>query len=72
MANCLALIFPRFKFVWLAEEAEKYLPIELDFMNEGKNIERVTKLLENFKFIRVNRYFYIKLIFSSQKKRVIT
>jgi aarF domain-containing kinase len=53
LVHCLALIFPRFKFVWLAEETEKNLPIELDFINEGKNIERVAKLLEKFKFVKV-------------------
>jgi aarF domain-containing kinase len=56
LVNCLALIFPRFKFVWLAEETEKNLPIELDFINEGKNIERVAKILEKFKFVKVNTY----------------
>jgi aarF domain-containing kinase len=37
----------------LAEETEKNLPIELDFLNEGKNIERVAKLLEKFHFVKV-------------------
>jgi aarF domain-containing kinase len=50
----LAFIFPEFRFVWLAEETKRNLPIELDFINEAKNIEKVGKMLEKHKFIKVN------------------
>lgn len=37
-------IFPDFSFMWLAEEMKKNLPLELDFFQEAKNADRVSKL----------------------------
>lgn len=37
-------LFPDFKFQWLIEETKKNLPIELDFLHEGKNTEKVREL----------------------------
>lgn len=34
-------LFPECKFQWLVEESKKNLPIELDFLHEGKNVEKV-------------------------------
>lgn len=56
--HCLARVFPEFKFVWLAEETEKNLPVELDFMNEGKNIEKVAKIFERYKFVKVPKVYW--------------
>lgn len=36
-------LFPDFKFQWLVDESKKNLPIELDFLHEGKNTEKVRK-----------------------------
>lgn len=38
-------IFPDFKFQWLVDESKKNLPKELDFMQEGRNTEKVTEYL---------------------------
>nr|XP_033808653.1 aarF domain-containing protein kinase 1 isoform X7 [Geotrypetes seraphini] len=46
-------IFPDFEFMWLVEEAKKNLPLELDFLNEGKNCEAVAGMLQNFHFLKV-------------------
>lgn len=40
-------IFPEFSFMWLAEETKKNLPLELDFIQEAKNADRVTKLFSH-------------------------
>lgn len=45
-------IFPDFKFQWLVDESKKNLPVELDFLQEGKNTEKVSEL----KFIQSNNY----------------
>lgn len=37
----MSWIFPDFKFQWLVDESKKNLPIELDFLHEGKNTEKV-------------------------------
>lgn len=46
-------IFPDFEFMWLVEEAKKNLPLELDFLNEGKNAEKVAQMLKRFDFLKV-------------------
>jgi predicted unusual protein kinase regulating ubiquinone biosynthesis (AarF/ABC1/UbiB family) len=53
-----AKIFPSFTFVWLAEEIEKNLPIELNFTNEAKNIERIKAIYANHKFIKVYKIHF--------------
>ncbi|XP_039597305.1 aarF domain-containing protein kinase 1 isoform X2 [Polypterus senegalus] len=46
-------LFPDFGFMWLVEEAKKNLPLELDFMNEGRNAEKMSEMLKDFKFLKV-------------------
>lgn len=46
-------IFPDFEFMWLVEEAKKNLPLELDFLNEGRNAEKVAHMFRCFDFLKV-------------------
>lgn len=46
-------LFPDFGFMWLVEEAKKNMPLELDFLNEGRNAERVANMLKHFEFLKV-------------------
>lgn len=46
-------LFPDFAFMWLMEEAKKNMPLELDFLNEGRNAEKVAKMLTQFPFLKV-------------------
>ncbi|XP_024865240.1 aarF domain-containing protein kinase 1 isoform X2 [Kryptolebias marmoratus] len=46
-------LFPDFAFMWLVEEAKKNMPLELDFVNEGRNAERVADMLSHFPFLKV-------------------
>ncbi|XP_052276490.1 aarF domain-containing protein kinase 1-like isoform X1 [Dreissena polymorpha] len=48
-------VFPDFQYVWLAEETRRNLPKELDFVREGEHCERVAKMFEHFKFLKVPR-----------------
>lgn len=46
MEYCIKImgwLFPEFRFQWLVDESKKNLPIELDFLHEGKNTEKVRK-----------------------------
>lgn len=43
----MSWLFPDFKFQWLVEESKKNLPIELDFLHEGKNTEKVSNSRKN-------------------------
>lgn len=46
MAKLVKKVFPAFEFGWLAEEMERNLPLELDFVHEHANTERARR---NFK-----------------------
>lgn len=41
LCKLMSLVFPDFKMQWLVDESKKNLPIELDFLNEGRNAEKV-------------------------------
>ncbi|XP_070787545.1 aarF domain-containing protein kinase 1 isoform X5 [Pituophis catenifer annectens] len=59
-------IFPDFEFMWLVDEAKKNLPLELDFLNEGKNAEKVAYMLRCFDFLKISRNLgkiYSEMIF---------
>ncbi|KAJ3612904.1 hypothetical protein NHX12_019161 [Muraenolepis orangiensis] len=46
-------LFPDLAFMWLVEEAKKNMPLELDFLNEGRNAEKVAQMLSHFTFLKV-------------------
>lgn len=46
-------LFPDFALMWLVEEAKKNMPLELDFLNEGRNAEKVADMLAHFTFLKV-------------------
>ena len=51
--NAVSWFFPSFDYVWLGEETRKNLPVELDFVNEGKNCEKLATMLSKFEFLKV-------------------
>lgn len=53
LVHGIALIFPGFEYLWLAEETKKNLPLELDFLHEGRNCERVERIFKHFNFLKV-------------------
>ncbi|XP_069805524.1 aarF domain-containing protein kinase 1 [Dendropsophus ebraccatus] len=48
-------VFPQFEFMWLVEEAKKNLPRELDFLNEGRNAEKMANMVRKFPFLKIPR-----------------
>ncbi|XP_033735556.1 aarF domain-containing protein kinase 1-like [Pecten maximus] len=54
----LAIMFPGFQYMWLAEETKKNLPLELDFLKEGTNCETVAKQFKHFSFLKVPKIFW--------------
>ncbi|ALC40823.1 CG3608 [Drosophila busckii] len=54
----LAKIFPDFKIQWLVEESKKNLPIELDFLNEGRNAEKVAQQFAKYSWLRVPKIYW--------------
>lgn len=64
-------MFPEFKFKWLAEETEKNLPVELDFINEANNIEKVAAMFKKHKFVKVSESFTLNYFFNTNFKEVV-
>ncbi|KAJ8411787.1 hypothetical protein AAFF_G00154250 [Aldrovandia affinis] len=60
-------LFPDFAFMWLVEEAKKNMPLELDFLNEGRNAEKVAEMLKHFDFLKVP-----KIHWDLSTKRILT
>ena len=55
-------VFPGFQYMWLAEETKKNLPLELDFIHEGRNCERVERLFKHVKFLKVSFSYIFTLL----------
>lgn len=47
--------FPQFEFMWLADEMKKNLPLELNFLQEGRNAEKISNLLSHLPYLRIPR-----------------
>ncbi|KAJ8290284.1 hypothetical protein GJAV_G00010910 [Gymnothorax javanicus] len=60
-------LFPDFGFMWLVEEAKKNMPLELDFLNEGRNAEKVAEMLKIFEFLKVPKIYW-----DLSTKRILT
>ncbi|KAK2843024.1 hypothetical protein Q7C36_011239, partial [Tachysurus vachellii] len=60
-------LFPDFAFMWLVEEAKRNMPLELDFLNEGRNAEKVSHMLKHFNFLKVP-----KIHWDLSTRRVLT
>jgi len=56
-------IFPEFQFGWLAEETRKNLPLELDFVHEARNCEKVAKNFAHLHFLKACASYYINSFF---------
>lgn len=58
LVHLVAKIFPEFSFLWLAEETKKNLPLELDFINEGRNAERLKRTFAKFSWLRIPAIYW--------------
>ena len=67
LVHAVAKIFPEFSFLWLAEEMKINLPIELDFIQEGQNAEKVSKMFSHLKWLKIP-----KIIWELSSSRVLT
>jgi len=58
LVHTVKFFFPQFEFMWLAEEMRKNLPLELSFIQEGKNSEKVANLLSHFDWLKIPKIFW--------------
>ena len=45
LVRTVKFFFPQFEFMWLAEEMKKNVPLELSFVQEAKNAEKVAQIM---------------------------
>jgi aarF domain-containing kinase len=67
LVKAVAWAFPDFQFMWLAEETKKNLPVELDFLHEGRNCEKMEKMFSKFTFLKVPKIYW-----DLSTKRILT
>ncbi|KAF8381913.1 hypothetical protein PRIPAC_71055 [Pristionchus pacificus] len=53
MVNITDFMFPDFKLQWLVDEVKKNLPLELDFLHEASNAEKMRSLFGHLPFLKV-------------------
>ena len=66
LVKAVKKVFPQFEFMWLAEEMQKNLPLELSFIQEAKNAEKVSRMLREFSWLKVSRGYskkYFRAVF---------
>lgn len=55
LVRTVKFFFPQFEFMWLADEMKKNVPLELSFVQEAKNAEKVAKIMSCYDWLRVPR-----------------
>uniref|UniRef100_A0A0N5AEP7 Protein kinase domain-containing protein n=1 Tax=Syphacia muris TaxID=451379 RepID=A0A0N5AEP7_9BILA len=58
LARIAAKVFPDFYLSWLVDEVKRNLPIELDFLNEATNADRIRGLYSHLHFLKVPIIYY--------------
>lgn len=58
LVNCVSWVFPSFHFDWLVKDMKRNLPKELDFVHEAKNMEKFSKLLAHFTFVKAPNVYW--------------
>jgi aarF domain-containing kinase len=54
LVRIAAKAFPDFKLLWLVDETKKNLPVELDFINEGQNADRLRNYMQDYDWLKVS------------------
>ncbi|CAJ0950240.1 unnamed protein product, partial [Mesorhabditis belari] len=58
LVNVAHFLLPEFKLKWLVKEVKKNLPIEMDFLNEGKNADAARERYARLKFLKIPKIHY--------------
>lgn len=54
----MSKVFPDFQMEWLVDETKRNIAKELDFLQEGRNAEKVAEMFKNYSWLRVPRIFW--------------
>ena len=60
LVRTVKFFFPQFEFMWLAEEMKKNVPLELSFVQEAKNAEKVAQIMRKRVTKEILKYSAIK------------
>ncbi|XP_045498783.1 aarF domain-containing kinase 1 [Colias croceus] len=58
LINVMSKVFPEFQMDWLVEETKKNIAKELNFLEEGRNSEKVAELFKNYTWLKVPKIFW--------------
>ncbi|XP_044518051.1 aarF domain-containing protein kinase 1 isoform X2 [Gracilinanus agilis] len=58
LVSAVKYLFPEFELAWLVDEAKKNLILELDFLNEGRNAEKVAEMLKNVEALKIPKIYW--------------
>lgn len=58
MVKIMSFIFPEFQMQWLVDESKKNLPIELDFVCEGRNAEQAAIMFKTYPWLKVPKIYW--------------
>lgn len=53
LVKLMSYAFPEFKFQWLVDETKKNIPQELNFIQEGKNAEKIESLFKSTEWLHI-------------------
>jgi len=56
--NIAGKLFREFQFQWLVDSIKTNVPLELNFINEGKNCEKMRDVLKEFKYLKVPKIYW--------------
>ncbi|CAG9562773.1 unnamed protein product [Danaus chrysippus] len=56
--NVMSKVFPDFQMQWLVDETKKNITKELDFLQEGRNAEKVSELFKNYTWLKVPKIYW--------------
>lgn len=57
LVKTVSWVFPNFKFQWLVNETKRNVPLELDFIQEADNTEKVRVMFQQYKWLKVSVKF---------------
>lgn len=60
MVHTIAFLFPDFQFSWIVPEFKEFLTEELDFINEGKNAEKIQNFFPHNKQIQIPKIYWVR------------
>ncbi|XP_033328230.1 aarF domain containing kinase 1 [Megalopta genalis] len=58
LVRITSLVFPDFKFDWLVDETKKNIPRELDFLQEGRNAEKVQSIFSHYNWLKIPKIYW--------------